>query len=79
MSTFRDGLYPAPNGVPFTPGHEGSGKVIAIGGEVSDLAVGDRIAYVGPLGSYARHRIIKADDIAIKLPDSISMMKRRPP
>ncbi|MFN3224745.1 MAG: quinone oxidoreductase family protein [Hyphomicrobiales bacterium] len=67
---FRDGLYPAPNGVPFTPGHEGSGKVIAIGGDVSDLAVGDRIAYVGPLGSYARHRIIKAD-IAIKLPDSI--------
>jgi NADPH:quinone reductase-like Zn-dependent oxidoreductase len=30
--------------------------------------VGDRVAYVGPLGSYARHRIIKAD-IAIKLPD----------
>ncbi len=67
---FRDGLYPAPNGVPFTPGHEGSGKVIAIGGDVSDLSVGDRIAYVGPLGSYARHRIIKAD-IAIKLPDTI--------
>lgn len=67
---FRDGLYPAPNGVPFTPGHEGSGKVVAIGAEVADLSVGDRVAYVGPLGSYARHRIIKAD-IAIRLPDSI--------
>lgn len=67
---FRDGLYPAPSGVPFTPGHEGSGKVIAIGGDVADLKVGDRIAYVGPLGSYARHRIIKAE-IAVKLPDSI--------
>lgn len=68
---FRNGLYPAPAGLPFTPGNEGAGKVIAVGGEVSDLKVGDRVAYVGPLGSYARHRIIKAA-IAIKLPDSIS-------
>ncbi|MFK7791898.1 MAG: quinone oxidoreductase [Devosiaceae bacterium] len=68
---FRTGLYPAPNGVPFTPGHEGAGKVLAVGGEVSTLKVGDRVAYIGPLGSYARHRIINAD-IAIKLPDSIS-------
>ncbi|MEO0383214.1 MAG: quinone oxidoreductase [Pseudomonadota bacterium] len=67
---FRTGLYPAPNGVPFTPGHEGAGRVTAVGGEVQGLKVGDRIAYVGPLGSYARHRIIKAD-IAIKLPDNI--------
>ncbi|MFN3171260.1 MAG: quinone oxidoreductase family protein [Hyphomicrobiales bacterium] len=67
---FRTGLYPAPNGVPFTPGHEGAGKVTAVGSEVQNLKIGDRIAYVGPLGSYARHRIIKAD-IAIKLPDSI--------
>ena len=68
---FRTGLYPAPNGVPFTPGHEGAGKVVAVGGEVDSLKVGDRIAYVGPLGSYARHRIIKAA-IAVKLPDAIS-------
>jgi NADPH2:quinone reductase len=68
---FRNGLYPAPSGLPFTPGNEGAGKVVAIGGEVSDIKVGDRVAYVGPLGSYARHRIIKAD-IAIKLPATIS-------
>lgn len=68
---FRTGLYPAPNGLPFTPGNEGAGKVTAIGDDVNDLQIGDRIAYVGPLGSYARHRIIKAD-IAVKLPDSIA-------
>ncbi len=67
---FRTGLYPAPAGVPFTPGHEGAGVITAVGAEVSNLSVGDRIAYVGPLGSYARHRLIKAD-IAVKLPDAI--------
>ena len=68
---FRTGLYPAPGGTPFTPGHEGAGIVKAVGGDVNTVAVGDRIAYVGPLGSYARHRIIKAD-IALKIPDGIS-------
>lgn len=68
---FRTGLYPAPNGLPFTPGNEGAGKVTAIGDDVKGLQIGDRVAYVGPLGSYARHRIIKAD-IAVKLPDSIA-------
>lgn len=67
---FRTGLYPAPNGVPFTPGNEGAGRVTAVGSEVTSLQAGDRVAYVGPLGSYARHRIIKAD-IAVKLPDTI--------
>lgn len=68
---FRTGLYPAPNGLPFTPGSEGAGKVTAMGDDVEGLQIGDRVAYVGPLGSYARHRIIKAD-IAVKLPDSIA-------
>ena len=67
---FRTGLYPAPAGMPFTPGHEGAGKVVAVGSEVDGLKAGDRIAYVGPLGSYARHRIIKAA-IAVKLPGDI--------
>ena len=68
---FRTGLYPSPTGLPFTPGHEGAGRVVAIGDAVDTVDVGDRIAYVGPLGSYARHRIIKAD-IAVRLPDAIA-------
>ncbi|MEM6710889.1 MAG: quinone oxidoreductase [Pseudomonadota bacterium] len=68
---FRNGLYPAPSGTPFTPGHEGCGRVTAVGSDVTSVSVGDRITYVGPLGSYARHRIIKAD-IALKVPDDIS-------
>ncbi|MEM1289646.1 MAG: quinone oxidoreductase [Pseudomonadota bacterium] len=67
---FRTGLYPSPSGTPFTPGHEGAGKIVAKGQEVTGFDIGDRVAYVGPLGSYARHRIIKAA-IAVKLPGDI--------
>ena len=68
---FRNGLYPAPMGMPFTPGNEGAGKVIAVGEGVSSVTIGDRVAYVATLGSYARHRMIKAD-VAIRLPANVS-------
>ncbi|MBO6539499.1 MAG: quinone oxidoreductase [Rhizobiaceae bacterium] len=67
---FRTGLYPAPNGLPFIPGNEGAGEVVALGEGVSGLAVGDRIAYAGPLGAYAQERNIAADRI-VKTPDAI--------
>ena len=68
---FRTGLYPAPSGLPFTPGKEGAGKVIAVGDDVEDLQVGDRVAYVGALGAYARHAIIPAKE-AVIIPDGVS-------
>ena len=43
---FRSGLYPAPGGLPFISGNEGAGEVIAVGPGVTDLKVGDRVAYV---------------------------------
>lgn len=67
---FRTGLYPAPNGLPFIPGNEAAGEVVALGDGVSGLAVGDRVAYAGPLGAYAEERNIVADRI-VKLPDAI--------
>lgn len=67
---FRTGLYPAPNGLPFIPGNEAAGEVVALGEGVSGLAVGDRIAYAGPLGAYAQERNIAADKI-VKTPDAI--------
>ena len=68
---FRMGLYPAPGGLPFIAGNEGAGEVIAVGPGVTDLKVGDRVAYVGPLGGYAAERLLPADR-AVKLPDNIS-------
>jgi NADPH2:quinone reductase len=65
----RTGLYPQP--LPFTPGTEGAGVVEAIGDGVSGLSVGDRVAYAGPIGSYAEARLIDGDRL-VRLPDYVS-------
>jgi NADPH:quinone reductase len=68
---FRMGMYPSPTGMPFVAGNEAAGDVAAVGQGVTDLKVGDRVAYVAPLGAYAEERILPADR-AVKLPDAIS-------
>ena len=68
---YRTGLYPAPNGLPLVPGNEAAGVVEALGDGVNGLRVGDRVAYVGPLGAYAEQRVIPADRL-VKLPETIS-------
>lgn len=65
----RTGLYPQE--MPFTPGVEGAGTVQAVGPDVTDLKVGDRVAYGGPIGGYAEIRLIDAAKV-VKLPDAIS-------
>ncbi len=67
---FRTGLYKAPS-MPLIIGQEGAGVVTAIGSGVTDVAVGDRVAYAGSLGGYATHRVIPADRL-VKLPDAIA-------
>jgi NADPH2:quinone reductase len=47
----RSGQYKVP--LPFTPGQEAAGVIEAVGPGVSELAVGDRVAYASQLGSYA--------------------------
>jgi len=67
---FRTGLYKLPS-LPATIGMEGAGVVEAIGEGVTEVAVGDRVAYAsGPVGAYAEARTIKADRL-VKLPDAI--------
>ncbi len=66
---FRTGLYKT--ALPAGIGMEGSGVVLALGEGVTELAVGDRIAYAGgPVGAYATERVIAADRL-VKLPDAI--------
>ena len=67
---FRTGLYPAPGGLPFTLGNEGAGVVEAVGPGVSEVKVGQRVAYAGPLGAYADRRVIPAK-VLVPMPDSI--------
>ncbi|HTY02705.1 MAG TPA: quinone oxidoreductase [Rhodocyclaceae bacterium] len=66
----RTGLYPLP--LPSGIGLEGAGVVSAVGRDVTDLKVGDRVAYAGgPPGAYAEARNIPADRL-VKLPDTIA-------
>jgi NADPH2:quinone reductase len=66
----RSGVYPAPS-LPYTPGTEGAGVVEAVGPNVNEVRVGDRVAYVGgPLGSYSEARVMPARAL-VKLPDKI--------
>jgi NADPH2:quinone reductase len=67
----RTGLYPLP-ALPATPGMEGAGVVEEIGKGVTEVAVGDRVAYAGiPPGAYAQVRRIPAHRL-VKLPAGIS-------
>ena len=66
----RTGLYPLP--LPSGIGLEGAGVVEAVGAGVTEVQVGDRVAYAGgPSGAYAEARNIPAHRL-LKLPDSIS-------
>ncbi|MFN3623041.1 MAG: quinone oxidoreductase family protein [Hyphomicrobium sp.] len=66
----RTGLYKLAD-FPAVIGMEGAGRVEALGPGVTDLKVGDRVAYAGVLGAYAEERLIAADRL-VKLPDTIS-------
>jgi len=67
----RTGLYPVP-ALPSGIGLEAAGVVDAVGEGVSDIAVGQQVAYAsGPVGSYAEARLIAADRL-VALPDTIS-------
>ena len=66
---FRKGMYPAP--LPFTPGNEGAGDIIAVGKGVKGFKVGDRVGYAATPGSYAEERII-TQNVLVKLPKAIT-------
>lgn len=65
----RSGLYKLA-AFPAVIGMEGAGTVEAVGPGVSELEVGDRVAYPAVLGAYADERLIAADRV-VKLPDGI--------
>lgn len=67
---FRSGLYPSAT-MPFVPGSEGAGVVVAVGKDVSGFKEGDRVAYASTPGSYADERLIAAAGV-VKTPDGVS-------
>jgi NADPH2:quinone reductase len=67
---FRTGRYPLP--LPNGLGSDAVGVVEAVGPDVTDIRVGDRVGYLlGPQGAYADVRVMPAD-VLIPLPEGIA-------
>lgn len=66
----RSGLYPVdlPSGL----GGEGAGTVVALGDQVQGVQVGDRVAWVGDMGSYASRTALEADKL-VPIPDELDL------
>jgi NADPH2:quinone reductase len=65
----RQGLGNYRTEVPFVPGAEGAGTVVAVG-EDTGLAVGDVVAWAGVGGSYAAQAVVPADR-AVRVPAGV--------
>jgi NADPH:quinone reductase-like Zn-dependent oxidoreductase len=66
---YRSGLYPQP--LPLVTGMEGAGRVEAVGKDVTNVKIGDRVCYSGVVGAYCETRLIPAASL-IKIPKGIS-------
>lgn len=65
----RSGLYPVQ--FPFTPGAEATGRVLAVGGEVEGVAVGDRVVTAEARASYAEQFVVAAE-AAVRVPAALA-------
>jgi NADPH:quinone reductase len=65
----RSGLYSMQ--LPFTPGSEGAGEIVAVGPDVDGFAVGERVAWAMTPGSYAEKALVPASS-AVKVPDGVA-------
>jgi NADPH2:quinone reductase len=65
---YRRGLYKT--ALPFIPGMEAAGTIAAAGPEVTDVRVGDRVAYAPHLGAYAEYAVVPAERL-VRLPDGL--------
>jgi NADPH2:quinone reductase len=65
----REGVYPQP--LPMVPGSEGAGQVIALGPGVTDLAVGDRVAWLQVPRSYAGEVVAPVEKL-VPVPPAMS-------
>src|SRR5258708_14669892 len=57
----REGRYG--NELPFTPGQEAVGTVVAVGNGVSHVHEGDRVAWCSILGTYAEYAVAPAERV----------------
>src|SRR5579864_1216010 len=65
----REGRYKAP--LPFTPGQEGAGQVVAVGSDAKSVKIGDSVAWTATLGSYAEYVAVPADRL-VPIPPGVT-------
>lgn len=65
----RSGAYPLE--FPLIPGMEGAGTVVALGAGVTEVAVGDRVAFASGSGTYAERVAVPAAKL-VPVPDGVS-------
>jgi NADPH2:quinone reductase len=65
----RKGIYKV--NLPLTPGEEAAGVVDAVGPDVTDVRVGQRVAYAQTTGAYAEYAVVPANKL-VPMPDGIS-------
>ncbi len=59
----RSGIYPKPP-TPFTPGNDGAGVIDAVGADVNEMAVGDRVYIAGSKsGTYAEKSLCEVTSV----------------
>ena len=68
----RTGLYKTE--LPFVLGREGAGVVDAVGPGVTELVVGDRVAWMSVAGSYATHVIARPQDL-VEVPERVESIR----
>jgi NADPH:quinone reductase len=68
----REGRPPYAREPPFVLGVEGAGTVGSVGSEVSEIAIGDRVAWTGVPGSYAERVVVPADR-AVPIPSDVDV------
>ena len=66
----RKGTNP-PDAFPWTPGREAAGVVTAIGEGVTEVAVGDRVAYAMHTGTYSQYHAVPSW-LLVRIPDGMS-------
>lgn len=64
----RSGLYPM--AIPYTPGMEGAGRVLAVGEGVTGVAVGDRVGWANVIGTYAELTVVPVERL-VPIPDDL--------
>ncbi|HSB71746.1 MAG TPA: quinone oxidoreductase [Candidatus Methylomirabilis sp.] len=65
---FRTGAYKT--ALPFTPGMEAAGIVEALGPDVTEVRVGDRVAYAPHMGAYAEYVVVPAERL-VQIPKGL--------